>query len=214
MSSPPPSDDRSRAADAGDSDLARASLVRLRGAPLLDALERHAPGSRVHAEATSTYAFAAAVELGLRRGRAELVRETAKLHDVGKVYLPKDALGKPGAEEGPLLESHVEAGARLARGAGIPDQSCDWIVALRERFDGSGHQGLRAEAIPVEARIIRAACACDVALVTPVTPPGSRERRRPQRLAIDALRDAAVHELDPGVVDALGAVLERTSPGT
>jgi HD-GYP domain-containing protein (c-di-GMP phosphodiesterase class II) len=215
MSWLPPSDVPSPAADAGKSDLTHASLVRLRGAPLLDALERHAPGSRAHAEATATYAFATAVELGFRRGRAELVRETAKLHDIGKVYVPKDALARPtaelSAEEVRLLGSHVEAGARLAHGAGIPDPAGAWILAVGERFDGGGRRGLGGNAIPVEARIIRGACACDVALAAPPKPPLSSERRSPQRLATDALRDAAGNELDPGVVDALVAVLERSA---
>lgn len=189
--------------------------MRLRGAPLLDALERHAPGSRSHAEATATYAFAAAVELGFDRGRAELVRETAKLHEIGKVYVPKDSLAGPddrsGNEEAEPPGSHFEAGSRLARGAGIPDEACDWIIALRERFDGRGPLALGGDRTPVEARIIRGACACDKALAVTVKPPLSPERRGPQRLAVDALRAVTGHELDPEVVDALTQVLERAA---
>jgi response regulator RpfG family c-di-GMP phosphodiesterase len=220
MSWHPPSDARSRAADPDptQSDLAQASLVRLRGAPLLDALERHAPGSRAHAEATATYAFATAVELGFGRGRAELVRETAKLHDLGQVYVPKDALARSPAELSPeelrLLGSHADAGARLAHGAGVPGPAPAWIRATEERFDGRGARALRENAIPLEARVIRAACACDIVLASAVKPPISSERRSPQRLATDALRDAAGRELDPGVVDALVAVLERASADT
>jgi hypothetical protein len=39
--------------------------IRIAGATLLDALESHSPGSRDHADATASYGFAAAVELGL-----------------------------------------------------------------------------------------------------------------------------------------------------
>ena len=37
-----------------------AALTRERGAPLLEALERHSPGAREHAEATASYAFVVA----------------------------------------------------------------------------------------------------------------------------------------------------------
>jgi HD-GYP domain-containing protein (c-di-GMP phosphodiesterase class II) len=183
----------------------------------VDALDRHAPGARSHAEGTATYAFAAAVELGFRRGRAELVRETAKLHEIGKVYVPKDALAKGSAdlssEEAQLLDSHLQAGARLARGAGIPERACNWILALRERFDGTGPGRLRGSAIPVEARVIRAACVCDTAMATPARPPLSPERRSPPRLAADALLAGAGNELDPSIVDAIISLLDRAAAG-
>ena len=64
-------------------DLDLASLLRLRGAPLLDALDRHLPGARDHAEATASYAFAAAVGLGFDRAQCEVAREVAVLHEIG-----------------------------------------------------------------------------------------------------------------------------------
>ena len=68
---------------------------RSRGVALLEGLERHLPGSTEHADGTASYALAAAVELGFDRARAELVREAARLHDVGKVYVPTELLAKP-----------------------------------------------------------------------------------------------------------------------
>ena len=54
-----------------------ATLVKARGAALLDALELHLPGARDHADGTASYAFATAAELGLDREHAEAVREAA-----------------------------------------------------------------------------------------------------------------------------------------
>jgi HD-GYP domain-containing protein (c-di-GMP phosphodiesterase class II) len=176
MSSDRPSGDPSRAPSAGDtdpdSDLAR--IAHGRGASLLDALEKRTSGSRDHADRTASFAFAAAVELGHGRGRAEAIREGARLHEVGAVY---------GGDH--------DAGAQLARGAGVPELICEWIAAAAERSDGKGPRGLAADEIPVEARIIRTACACDRA--------GAN---------LDALRDTG-GELDQRVVDALAAVLAR-----
>ncbi len=216
MSSDPPNDVPSHAADpeAGASELSLVSLVRMRGAPLIDGLEAHFHGSREVGEAAGAYAFAAAAELGLARPGAELVREAAKLHDVGRVYLPAEILAKPVGsrtlEEGAQVEAHHEWGAQLARGAGIPDRVCEWIRLGGERFDGGGPNRLAGEAIPLQARISRAAYACYSALTDAESDAdGGPTPRRP----FDALHDSSGRELDPVVVDALAVVLARARAG-
>ena len=174
MSSGRPSDVRS---SAPERELELAALVRERGAALVDALDHHLPGARDHAEATASYAFVLAVELGHRRGAAELIREASRLHEIGRLY-----------------DGSARAGARLARGAGVPERACEWIADAAERFDGSGASGLAGAAIPVEARLIRAACVCDRT-----------------HADVAALRAEAGRQLDPQVVEALAVVLVRAS---
>ncbi len=193
-------------------DLSLASVAKSRGAELLDALERHSPGARDHADGTAAYGFATAVELGLERDHAEATREAARLHEVGGIYLPSSVLSKPREERSPeeqaLVQSHHARGAELARGAGIPDAVCDWIGATGERFDGRGPAGLAGERIPLEARIIRVACACQASL-------GARLASQPAHShrgsAIAQLRGATGRELDPRVVEALAIVLDRVA---
>ena len=210
MSSDPPSGARSSEPEP--------ARVKARGSELLDALERHLPGSRDHADATATYAFAAAAELGLERDHAEAVREAARLHEVGNVYVPATVLVKPPSELTPndraLLDPRFASGAELARGAGVPDQACEWIGAVGERFDGSGPAGLAGEQIPIESRIVRVACVCATALAAaaPATGGASSDERR--QMAIRELRAAAGSELDPRVTAALVAMLERAAAGT
>jgi len=223
MSLDPPSVARSPAPDAepaagadtpadNEAELSLVPLVRSRGTALLDALEAHYPGSREQAEAASTYAFAAAVELGMSRGAAELTREAAKLHDIGRVYVRAEVLAKPAwsrtRDEAAEVELHHEKGAQLALGAGIPERVCEWIRMGAERYDGGGPKGLRGEAIPLQARISRAAYSTYGALTT-----GSGERQPDgrSRNPADALRGSAGRELDPRVVDALTKVLERAA---
>jgi response regulator RpfG family c-di-GMP phosphodiesterase len=193
-------------------ELSLVPLVRSRGAALIDALEAHYPGSREQAEAASTYAFAAAVELGLSRAAAELVREAAKLHDVGRVYVPAEILAKPAwsrtREEAAEVETHHEKGAQLAIGAGIPERVCEWIRLGAERYDGGGPHGLSGEAIPLQARISRAAYATYGALTAEGAERGPDGRTRKPA---DALQGSAGRELDPRVVDALTKVLERAA---
>jgi two-component system, response regulator RpfG len=214
MSWDPPSGGPSSEADpaGGGAQADPAELARARGATLLDALEDHRPGSREHAEATASYAFAAAVELGFEREHADGVRETGRLHDVGMIYVPAAVLAaapeRRSAEGRALIDAHPGYGAELALGAGVPPQICDWIRATAERFDGRGPGGLAGERIPLEARIVRVACACDSALTTPQIEGSATEHRA---AAFGALRAAAGHELDPRVVDALTGMLDRVT---
>ena len=163
--------DRLSGAPSNEPERELAARVSARGAELLDALERHLPGSRDHADGTAAYAFAAAVELELPRDHAEAVREAARLHEVGSVYLSAEVLTKPAgeltAEEQASLDSRFARGAELARGAGVPDLACEWMDGVGERFDGGGPAGLAGEQIPIESRILRVACACDTALAAP-----------------------------------------------
>jgi HD-GYP domain-containing protein (c-di-GMP phosphodiesterase class II) len=184
-------------------------LVRSRGAPLLEALTEHVPDAEEHADATASYAFIAAVELGFGRDRCELYRDATKLHEIGLVYVPAEIASKPAsartAVEAATFEGHYEAGYRLARGAGIPERVCGWLLRQRERFDGSGPEGLAGDRIPVESRLVRAACVCQTAVAT--DEPG--DARTPLARAEAALGAAAGSELDPQVASALTAVLTR-----
>jgi HD-GYP domain-containing protein (c-di-GMP phosphodiesterase class II) len=195
--------------------IAEAALVKVRGVALLEGLERHVPGSTEHAEATASYALAAAAELGFGRRRAELLREVAKLHEIGRVYLPAELLSKPLDELAPAeragLDRHYLAGAQLAAGAGIPADACEWIRAVGERFDGNGPGGLAGDAIPPEARVIRAACACDALVRAPADPGSVASGLDPRARAAAGLRSAAGAELDPAPALALAAVLGRAA---
>ena len=209
MSSDLPSAARSSPAETGDSAAGLAALLRSRGAPLVDALERHQPGAHEHAEGTASYAFAAAVELGFERPQCAAGRRPGGAPLSG----PGPGRATPPAErdeaEAASWAEHYEAGHRLANGAGIPDYASGWLLRARERYDGAGPEGLVADAIPIEARIIRAACACDTALAGAA---GAGPKPAAGR-AMVRLADGAGGELDPRVVAALSGVLERAARG-
>ncbi len=179
------------------------SAEREGGKFLLWALDERLPGAREHADATASYAFATAAELGIERDGCLLVREAARLHEVGKLYVPEPLLRRPRAQLTPQqlqrIESHAAAGARLARGAGVPEAACEWILGAGERFDsGAG--------LALPARIIAAACAYDTLL-----------RRRSQaggaarRWALIGVIEEAGRNLDPMAVDGLARVVERAA---
>lgn len=104
--------------------------------------------------------LAEALAAELLPAERELVREAARLQEIGKLYVPAEVLATPPAEREPAardqFEAHYEHGRDLARGAGVPDRACTWILHARERWDGSGPSGLRADEIPLASRIIAA----------------------------------------------------------
>lgn len=191
---------------SADPDVELASLLRTRGALLLEALAQHSPPAAEHAAASASYAFALAVELGFNRGRCEVIRELAGLHEVGLIYIPASVLDKREGERDVArqarFDSHYEAGAGLARGAGIAEQACQWLLHQRERFDGSGPQGLAGDQIPIESQLLRAACICHRTLAEP-------DRNRGIERANLRLGSGAGADLDPRVAAALIAILER-----
>jgi HD-GYP domain-containing protein (c-di-GMP phosphodiesterase class II) len=185
----------------------------VRGEPLLDGLEQHVPGSRRHADAVAAYSFALAVEIGLERTDCELIREAARLHEVGKLYLPQWLLAEPPGElsdsERAQVDAQEELGHRVALGAGISEEVCAWILHSRERFDGTGPGGLGGEAIPLASRIIRTTCSYETLLYQQPTDAAEQ----PQDAAIAWLRAAGGDELDPALVEALARVVTRASSG-
>jgi HD-GYP domain-containing protein (c-di-GMP phosphodiesterase class II) len=194
MSSDPPSAAPSPAPEPGGAD--RAALLRERGAPLLEALGEHSPVARDHSESTAAYAFAAAAELGCDRPTCDLVREAARLHEIGLVY---------GSESG--LGGHQDEAYRLAHNAALDEGVCTWLLQAGERFDGGGAQGAGGDGIAIEARLIRVACAFHRALIEPP----DDDTRAPHVRGIERLRAQAGAELDPRAVEALVAVVERAA---
>jgi HD-GYP domain-containing protein (c-di-GMP phosphodiesterase class II) len=177
--------------------------VRARGAALLDALDERLPGAREHADATADYSLAVAAELGLAAARCELVAEVARLHDVGKLYLPSELFRDepPLSEEERLrLDVHPRTGHVLLLGAGVSEEPASWVLHQAERFDGGGRAELAGEAIPVESRIISVTCGYHR-----LTGSMSGEQ------ALAELRQAAGGLLDPAAVAALDSVVGRAA---
>ncbi len=179
--------------------------LRVRGGPLLAALDRRLHGARDHADATAAYVFGTAAEVGMTEERAKLTAEAARLHDLGKLYLPAELLRDSpplDAEERLRFEYHPEACYRLLLGSGVVDEVATWLRDQCERVDGHGFpRALPAEEIPLESRVIAAACAYD-----------EGRRRMAAPLALAELRGAAGSALDPAVVAALAAVVGRAAP--
>jgi HD-GYP domain-containing protein (c-di-GMP phosphodiesterase class II) len=154
-----------------------------------------------------------AVELGMSRSDAVLLRHASAMHDVGKIGIPDHILLKPGPldpDEWEVMKSHTTRGASILAGSSSPLLQMAETIARthHERWDGSGYpEGLRGEDIPLVGRI----CAvCDVydalMAVRPYKPAWSHER------AIAELRSERGRHFDPQVLDAFLETLGDVAP--
>ncbi|MGH9176460.1 MAG: bifunctional diguanylate cyclase/phosphohydrolase, partial [Vicinamibacterales bacterium] len=132
---------------------------------LVRAMDQRLPERKGHSERVTRYAMAIAREIGVSDDELPRLRLAAYIHDIGMVSLPDSLLRKPGrlsTEEREMLRSvPVEARDLLAQ-LDIHEATRLAVVHQRENWDGSGYPDrLRAEQIPLGARIIAVADAID-----------------------------------------------------
>ncbi|MET0615333.1 MAG: diguanylate cyclase [Thermoleophilaceae bacterium] len=127
---------------------------------LAEALDIRDTGTGQHSHTVARYSELMARGLGLDEDRIERVRLAGVLHDIGKIGISDRVLTKPGPldkSEWQEMYTHPEIGARLLSRPEFADLR-EWILAHHERPDGLGYpRGLRAEQIPIEARILAVA---------------------------------------------------------
>jgi putative two-component system response regulator len=136
-----------------------------------------------------------------------LLARAGLMHDVGKLAIPDAVLGKHSPlddAEWSLMRTHPEMGLTLLDRAGQSSREVLAVLYHHERLDGSGYPyGLKAEAIPIEARIVAVADTYD-ALTSD----------RPYRKACSdlearrVLSEEAKARLDPKAVHALFNALD------
>ena len=148
--------------------------------------------------------------LGLPEHRLQRLRETAELHDVGKMAIPDDVLNKPGRltkDEWQLIREHTIVGERIVSAAPALRDVARLVRSTHERFDGTGYPDrLAGNKIPLEARIVYAADAyCAMRQTRPYRQAKSVEG------ALDELQRCSGSQFDPTVAQALIAVVRTQS---
>ena len=122
-------------------------------------VESRSPDTSYHNHRVSDYAELLCKKLGLPDVETELIKIATAMHDIGKIAIPDSILNKPcklTEEEFEIIKTHTTLGYNLMKNTNRPIFRKAAEVALHhhERWDGMGYpDGLRGEAIPVEARI-------------------------------------------------------------
>lgn len=112
-----------------------------------------------HSKRVACLAKVIANRLGWENTELKILKEVARVHDVGKHLLCEKLLDKTGqltGDEAWALSMHPELGARLLWSQSELQILAPGVLAHHMNPDGSGYPqlGLEAEAIPGEARIV------------------------------------------------------------
>jgi putative nucleotidyltransferase with HDIG domain len=132
---------------------------------LLNALDARDGIASGHSRRVANYACAIGKAMGFPPQSQRTLELAALLHDVGKILISEQILGKPGKltdQETYVIRQHPEMGERIVGEVEFLKETKPFIRHHHERFDGQGYpDGLSGESIPLEARIIFIAEAFD-----------------------------------------------------
>jgi putative two-component system response regulator len=156
-----------------------------------------------HTLRVARYSRIIAEQLGLPPRLCRDIYLAAPLHDVGKVAIPDNILLKPGRltdEEMAVIRTHATIGEKI-----LADSSCELIqlgaqiaAGHHERWDGAGYpNGLRADEIPVAARVVAVADVFDA-----LTTRRPYKEPMPLEVARHYLVEHQGQQFDPACVEA------------
>ena len=155
-----------------------------------------------HTERVGEIAAILARALGQNEEHIKLIRLAAPLHDIGKVGVPNHILVKSGKlmpSEFEIMRSHTTVGGEIFAKSSFPLLQLARQIALyhHERWDGLGYpQKLRAEQIPLPARIVAVADAFDALTHgRPYKKPMSFQQARAE------IRAQSGSQFDPAIVE-------------
>jgi two-component system, cell cycle response regulator len=213
VSIPPAIDDPATVMQLADQRLYRrkeetreASAVHQLRDVLLQAFQERHPDLQEHQRGVGVLALDVGRRMGMSGEQLDVLARAAELHDVGKIAIPDAILTKPGAldaEEWRFMSRHTILGERILTAAAALRPVARLVRSSHERYDGNGYpDGLRAEEIPLGARVIFVCDAFD-AMVSD----RSYSSAIPIAEAIAELRACAGTQFDPAVVEAFVASL-------
>ncbi|MEZ8824437.1 HD-GYP domain-containing protein [Vibrio amylolyticus] len=157
----------------------------------------------MHVLRMSHYCHVLAVACGMSLEDADILRDAAPMHDIGKIGIPDDVLLKPGkldSEEWAVMQTHVDIGVDIlgdTAGSRLLEMAVQVAQSHHEKWNGKGYpQGLVGEDIPLVARVATIADVFD-ALTSerPYKEAWSVER------AVSLLKEEKGQHFDPNLVD-------------
>jgi putative nucleotidyltransferase with HDIG domain len=156
---------------------------------LADLIDLRDPYTHGHSQRVAALAERLARRLRLEYAQVELIKDAARVHDIGKIGTNDLVLLKPGPltdEEQREMRKHTEIGHRLLRR--LPEfwEGAELVLSHHERHDGAGYpRGLKGDELPIEVSVISVADTYD-AMTT--------DRPYRKGLAWDAVRAELVRQ--------------------
>jgi len=175
---------------------------------LAAAIDAKDPYTRGHSERVARYSIGIGKNVGLNEQEMRNLRISALLHDVGKIGIDDRILRKPGAlseDEFEVMKGHPVKGAAIMSGVA---QLIDIIPGMKyhhEKWGGGGYpDGLTAEEIPMQARIVAIADTFDA-----MTTNRPYQKAMELNYVVEKIKSFAGTRFDPRVVDAFVNAVKR-----
>ena len=131
---------------------------------LVYALEAKDSYTRGHSERVAELTYRTALELGMTKEKAELIRHAAALHDIGKLMIHESILTKKeklDPHEWKMLMEHPVTGEMILKPV-LDEDLLRVIRSHHERVDGKGYpDGLTGDEIDLSSQIVSVADAYD-----------------------------------------------------
>ena len=128
---------------------------------LADLIDLRDPYTHGHSQRVAVLAERLARRMKLEPTQVALIRDAARVHDIGKIGTNDVVLLKAGpldADEQAEMRRHVDIGHRLLRH--LPEfwEGAELVLAHHERHDGKGYpRGLQGDELPLEVSVISVA---------------------------------------------------------
>ncbi len=174
---------------------------------LVSAIEAKDPYTCGHSERVALFTRRIAEQMGYHTYQAERIYLSGLLHDVGKIGVSDATLTKPGkltAEERIEISHHPDDGWAILCDLEQLSDVLPGVLHHHERWDGQGYpDGLVAEAIPLDGRVMAVADAFDA-----MTSDRSYRKGMPNEKAESILREGAGTQWDAACVNAFFECVE------
>jgi HD-GYP domain-containing protein (c-di-GMP phosphodiesterase class II) len=138
--------------------------------------------------------------IGLGQERMTTLSLAADIHDIGKVVIPDEILGKKGnltREDWEQIKRHPVISYSIANALPKYRSTSEAVLYHHEFWDGSGYpEGLKGDEIPLLSRILSIADAYDIMLNTTHYKPRSFTPKE----ALNEIKRCAGTQFDPNLV--------------
>ncbi len=173
---------------------------------LVRGLEAKDSYTRGHSDRVADYSRAIALQMGFGAEEANMLRETAQLHDIGKLGIDERILNKVEKltdEEWATIKQHPVTGEEILKPVFLEKKMLAVVRSHHERYDGRGYpDGLKEGQIDPWAQIVTAADAYDA-----MTSRRSYRDALSKETAIAELKKGSGTQFAPTVVEAFLKVL-------
>lgn len=178
---------------------------------LVQALEYRDDATGSHVKRMAEYAALLGEKMGVPPEEIPLLRHATMLHDLGKIGVPDRILLKKrklNSKDWSVIKTHPKLGKELLDSTDPVLVRCaDVAYSHHEKWDGSGYpEGLKAEAIPLWARIVAVVDVFDA--LTAKRP--YKDEKSPAE-ALNIIIEGRGTHFEPRIVDAFKEVYRRVS---